>query len=557
MAFQVPEMNRGVVEACCLGMKIERGSSVYLCTPTQAYEVATGISKKSGCVVTLPKEIAQLAIAESALCDTSNRKIISSFSSAERFEVTLTGSTGLLFGEPPKIAKIRKVLESLPPGHPFGDAYPYQKAGVLAGLAGGGRMLLGDEMGLGKSCQSLLIVECGFGPQEILRSSSEGPALVLCVAPKSMVYEWACEAKRWAPSFKTRMLRTKREAVIACELLASGAVEHGIVIVSWGLFPLIVEELRKPKWSGMILDEDHAAKETTSNRTRAQLEIGMGVPLKLGLSGTPMLNRPMELWPLLHFLDPVAFPSPLAFGKRYGGPMDVRGRFRGASRTAELQEVLKSYMVRRMKKNVMPELPGQNIRTIRLPAIASLGNAKDIVERMRDSEDASGLTAFGAMRRATGESKIDDTVDLVMRALAKEESVVVFFTHKAVREGLYEGLIKAGVEKKEIGVIVGSTSSVRRKTIKNDFQTGKIKVILGSEAARDGITLTYGRVTIHVEPWFSPDLDRQAMARVNRIGQTEQTWHLFLLREGSTDEHIARLSEKKRQWISEVLPGDD
>lgn len=380
---------------------------------------------------------------------------------------------------------------------------------------------------------------------------------ILCVAPKSMVYEWACEAARWAPSYKITRLSTKKQAAVHCARMAKGEGEKELAIVSWGLFPLISEELREVPWSGMVLDEDHAAKEMTSSRTRAQLEIGAGLELRLGLSGTPMLNRPVELWPLLHFIDPVTWPSPMEFGQRYGGRMNARGQFRGASRTVELQETLKSFMVRRVKSAVLPDQPGQNIRTIRLQPIPELGDAKEILERMREGEDTSGLTDFGVMRRATGLSKVGDAVDLVTRALAKEESVVVFFTHKAVREAIYGGLIAAGVAKKDIGVIVGSTTAVRRKAIRDQFQAGEIKVILGSEAARDGITLTYGRVTIHVEPWFSPDLDRQAMARVNRIGQTKETWHLFLLREGSTDEHIAQLSEKKRKWIEEVLPGDE
>lgn len=446
---------------------------------------------------------------------------------------------------------------------------PFQLTGVAFARLAGYRAIIGDAMGLGKTVQALCAI--AVDPEKLL------PAVVVC--PASVVYNWQREARTWLPT-------------VPVHVIASGKTPmpprgwKGILILSWGLLATQVESLVAWGVQTAVLDEAHYAKEPTSARTKAAFALAAAIPYILEMSGTPILNRVIELWPLLHMINPQRWGSRNAFGHLYTQVKEfsVKGKtitkFEGGVNLDQLRDAIRPYMVRREKNDVLDDLPPKT--RVQLPVVMDpklareydaaereffawlsnayeskireilvqtqgQGDARKIAEaRVERAMAAEELVKSGHLRRILGRAKVPAALDQIGTLLENDEPVVVFVEHQDVLHGIEAGLKAAKVPYR---VIEGATSQMDRDAAVQAFQSGKVDVIVCTQAANAGITLTRASHMVFVEYWWVPGIADQAEDRIHRIGQKNAVTIWYPHVPDSMDDDLAARLENKREIV--------
>ncbi|MDR7399667.1 MAG: DEAD/DEAH box helicase [Armatimonadota bacterium] len=434
-----------------------------------------------------------------------------------------------------------------PPCPPGLQYLPFQKAGikrVVEILRGGSGALLADEMGLGKTVQALGVVNV-----------LEDVRTVLVVCPLVVRGVWEREIPRW---------------------LTRNDVEVDVVHYE----RLVRDGAPRPSYDLLVVDEAHFVKNRSAKRSQAVRDIN--ARRRLYLTGTPLLNRPAELFPLLQDLDPARWTSFWAFAKRYCNPQQVwAGRrrgyvwsFDGASNLEELQHVLRaSVMVRRRKADVLRELPPK-VRTVveldvdasaevaalhayeedlvALKVEAELAKArgedewKEAVSRLRDRVRVA-FSEISEERHRTALRKVPLVVQYVQNLLEQEDCVVVWAHHHDVVDALARELPGAVV-------VDGRTPTEARDRAVADFQEGRARVFIGGiRAAGVGITLTRANHAVFAELDWTPAVVWQAEDRCHRVGQDNTVWVHYLVARDSLDARIAHVMASKVEIAEEAL----
>lgn len=432
------------------------------------------------------------------------------------------------------------------------DLYDFQQLGVAWLRLAAGRAVLGDEMGLGKTVQALSYVE-----------TSEAQR-VLVVAPASVTLNWAREGARWAPSLS--FLAPTGGRALRAEV--EGGLPEGRfgVVVSWGLLHRWRVLLESVGFDAVVADEAHRAKSREAKRTRALTALAHAARCRLLLTGTEARNGPSDLWSLLHIVDPIRFPVFEAFGERYCGARwqdrDGGGRvrtYRGAARLKELNAKLRPLVQKRLKKDVLPQLPEKVRQTIPVRPLRGrpMRDYRSAVRALRQASEEGELNkALGQLariRREVGLAKVKPTLDWLRDPLDAGEQVVVFLEHTKVREKLEEGLVRARVP---YGVIVGATPQGKRQGIVDEYQAGRTRVLIGSQACKEGVTLTAATVAVQLEYWWVPGDMGQAEDRIWRIGQTRGVLCVRMHLLESVDDFVAEVLRRKRRVLGALSSRD-
>lgn len=446
-----------------------------------------------------------------------------------------------------------RLSEVFPPGHKL---YPFQYVGVRFAELAGGRALIGDDMGLGKTMQSL-----GY----VALHPEHHPALIVC--PAIVKYNWFNETQKWLGSTYT-----------------SGVINNGnspipdtdIVIINYSIVNKQKDKLLERGFKTIVCDESHYLKNHKAARTKATLEIAEECESVLFLSGTPVTNRPKELWTTLTTLRPTEWRGKwYDFTERYCDPQERhvgRGRYvrdvSGSSNEKELHGVLRELMIRRLKKEVLPELPDKVREYVKVKVSSTkIKEYKRLSETLwreaQTGKPGAVLNMLTELRHECGRMKAKFAADYVTHHVEQAHSpVVVFAHHKDVLVEMYNMIRE---KKKEDGGrfivtgITGETPANDRTKIVERFQEGRIDVLLASTtAANTGITLTRADTVFFVERDWTPAVEEQAEDRVNRIGQEKGTvWAKYLTLEGTIDETFNEVVEGKRAVIQAFLDGGD
>ena len=425
---------------------------------------------------------------------------------------------------------IAKVVERLKVRLPHTCApRPFQVIGVAFARLTGYRALFGDAMGLGKTVIALCCLAAD--PKALL------PAVVVC--PSSVLYNWRNEAEKWLPTVPVYIYNSSRKA-------GPGPGFNGIVVVTWDLLIKVGLGLLALQPKCVIADEAHNAKEPTAQRSRALRGFAKRVPHRLLLTGTPVKNKPSELWHLLHCISPGTWDSKASFSATY-----TRTRL-GALNTA-----LRTTMVRRLKQDVLTDLPDKQI--VHLPVHLGANDRKEYNQLNREfvawlkahgesvgSSRTQALTKIGYLRRFVGRTKVAPALEQIEGFLDQGEPLVVFCEHQAVLLGLKQGLAKMNVR---YGVIEGKTSSKARGDLVADFQEARIDVVLCTHAAKEGITLHRASNVLFVERWWTPGDEQQAADRCHRIGQKNAVTVWYLHAEKTLDDFMRALLTAKQSII--------
>jgi len=418
---------------------------------------------------------------------------------------------------------------------------PFQSDGVRFVIAKKGRALIADDMGLGKTIQALAY----------LQLTESFPALIVCPAP----VKW-----NWQEEIKRRLPRRTVSVVSAVALTAKQRAD--IVVINYDL--LRRWTTAQGMWKAIIFDEVHYLKNPQVQRTECAKKIAKGVDKVIGLSGTPILNRPMEFFTLLNLLRPDLFDNRFSFGWRYCGakksPWGVK--FDGASNTDELhQKLVESVMIRRLKKDVLPELPDKT-RTDLPVTLSNEGEyisaeanfmewiADQGIEKVVSAERAQALVKMSALRMLAGRGKLESAVEWIDNFLETGRKLIVFANHREVVESLISRYSKVCVS------LYGGTKEADRKTVQSRFQDNdKVKLFIGSSSAKEGINLFTASDVLFVELFAVPAWHEQAEDRSLRMGQKNPVSCYYMIARDTIDIDMAKSLEKKKAVVSKILEG--
>ena len=427
--------------------------------------------------------------------------------------------------------------------------YPFQYVGVRFAELAGGRCLIGDDMGVGKTIQAIA---------HIALNTDKLPALI--VAPASVKYNWKKECQAWMPSLTAEVLEGRKGAMPQAD----------IIVCNYDIIKGRQEQLLDYGFNIVVCDESHYLKNSKAQRTQATLEIAQASEHILCLSGTAITNRPSEFFTTLNLLRPNEFPSFFNYGITYcdGQENGFGWDFNGASNTEELHHRTRDFCIRRLKKEVLDELPDK-VRTINTvqPSKTNLKRYNDLHRAWledyemyaREGSIPKGfvLNMLTALRHECGLIKVDSAVDYIKEYNnITGKPIVVFAHHRDVLKGITLQLKESNLR---VGVIVGEQSAEKRQQMVEAFQANKLDVIVcATVAAKEGITLTSADTVLFVEREWTPAWEEQAEDRVNRIGQESQSVHAVYLSVAKTiDEKFDYVVEQKRKVVKAVLDGGD
>lgn len=435
----------------------------------------------------------------------------------------------------------------------------YQKEGYvwmsrLAHLGVGA--CLADDMGLGKTLQAIAV---------ILSRGHLGPTLV--VAPTSVCMNWEAEVHRFAPTLNFHMFsELNRDEVI------SSLGKFDMLVTSYTLLQQEIELLSQVHWQSIVLDEAQAIKNAATKRSKAAMRLDAS--FRLITTGTPIENHLGELWNLFAFTNPGLLGTYKQFNRRFGIPIE-KYHDREARRT--LKKLIRPFMLRRIKSQVLEELPPRTEITLRVemaPEELQFYEAlrQQAIENIEGSSEKTGrhlriLAEIMRLRRACCHPKlIDEQVTIPSTKLQVFAEVVEELLgggHKALVFSQFTGhlaLIRAYLDEQGITYkyLDGTTPAKERQQQVESFQAGEGDLFLISlKAGGLGLNLTAADYVIHMDPWWNPAVEDQAADRAHRIGQKRPVTVYRLVTAHTIEEKIVRLHQEKRDLANSLLEGAD
>jgi SWI/SNF-related matrix-associated actin-dependent regulator of chromatin subfamily A-like protein 1 len=444
---------------------------------------------------------------------------------------------------------------------------PFQKAGIAYAL-NRPNVLCADEMGLGKTIEAI----------GVMNALGLRKALVICKA--TLKDNWKNEMTKWLvdKSIKIQIINGR-----------PGPITGDSVVVNFEQLSANLDVLWSIDWDILIVDECHLVKNPKAQRSASTYHLMKKAKRNFWTSGTPILNRPVELFPILNQMGVDFAQDFWSYASKYCDPQDTGygWDFSGSSNLDDLQNKLReTIMIRRMKADVMPELPAKRRQVIELPAntaalralvdkqskwleefnaererlkTAALG-LKDVDED-KYSEAVKALTEYSKagfeemsrIRRETAVAKIPIALEYLESILEETDKVVVFAHHREVLEKLKDKFGDKAV------LLYGGTKISDRQAMVDSFQQdAKIKVFLGSiQASGVGITLTAAQLVVFVELDWVPANLSQAEDRLHRIGQRGSVLVQHLVVNGSIDANLAKKVVAKQSVIDKALNRKD
>jgi superfamily II DNA or RNA helicase len=442
---------------------------------------------------------------------------------------------------------------------------PYQQQGLNwlqflreHGLGG----ILADDMGLGKTLQTLAHIQVEKDAGRLTR-----PALI--IAPVSLMGNWQREAARFCPQLRSLVLHGKDRHEVA-----SSMAEHDIVIAPYSLLQRDRERWLEAQWHLVVLDEAQNIKNASTHA--AQVAGLLQTRHRLCLSGTPMENHLGEIWSLFHFLMPGFLGSQARFKELFRTPIEKQG---DPERMAQLRARITPFMLRRTKAVVANELPpkvetvmrvelsgkqADLYETIRLgmektvrEALNSKGLAKsqitilDALLKLRQVCCDPQLLKLEAAKKVKTSAKLEQLMELLPEMLAEGRRILLFSQFTSMLT-----LIEAELKKRKLPWVKLTGQSQKRDALIEQFTSGAVPLFLISlKAGGVGLNLPQADTVIHYDPWWNPAVETQATDRAHRIGQTHSVFVYKLVAQGTIEECILALQERKATLADSMYSG--
>ena len=366
------------------------------------------------------------------------------------------------------------------------------------------------------------------------------PALIVCPAIAKTVWEAAFNAL--APDVTVEVINGKRQAAelqtSQITIINYDVLQHGVTNVD--------------RYSTLVLDECHRIKNPKAQRTKAAMIAMKQIDRVYTLSGTPIPNRPIELWPILHGLRIYRggwFDFAARYAKMWSAPWGLDTS--GASNIPELKDLMRPHVLRRKKEDVFKDYRDPQVSLITFDLPTDKREQAFDADALFASPDA--LLAFEGLAEIMQEAgirKVAYAADFIDDLLQAGEPVVVFAHHKEVVARLEEAL-----RLHKPVVIVGDTSRANRDKALKDFQSGETKCIIGNIGAMsEGIDLSAADTIVFVECTWSTSALEQASSRVENINKSGIPPVIYILTiRASLDHTVLAKVLKKLDVVNQII----
>ena len=485
---------------------------------------------------------------------------------------------------------------------------PYQQDGLdwLGGLyrhgLGG---ILADDMGLGKTLQTLALISTvrsgaltrldadadaddaapsaqaaeadvanardsegedvsGTGTPGVGHRDEQAPFLI--VAPTSVVPAWALQSGQHTPGLRvTALTSTTRKTG---EPLAARVAGADVVVTSYTLLRHDADEYAELAWSGLVLDEAQAIKNAASKTFKAARALRS--PFVIAVTGTPFENRLTELWPLLAVTAPGLYPRLEDFKRAVSTPVEKDG---DAAALARLRRRLRPFLLRRTKELVAADLPEKQEEVLPVDLVPTHRRYYDtLLQRERkevlglvEDMDRNRVAIFASLTRlrraalhtslvengpeGVPSAKVAELLDRLTELAEEGHRALVFSQFTS-----FLGLIRDELTAAGIRTVYLDGSTRDRGRVLEEFRDGEAPVFLISlKAGGTGLTLTEADYVFVMDPWWNPAVEAQAVDRAHRIGQTRKVMVYRLVAEGTIEEKVMALKERKAALFDQVI----
>lgn len=415
---------------------------------------------------------------------------------------------------------------------------------------------LADDMGLGKTLQTICLLAAVY-------PSETKPSLV--VVPKSLLFNWEKELDKFAPQLTYHTYYSSHRNL-------DEAFQKQVILTTYSTLRVDIEKLKEKEFYYVVLDESQNIKNMQAQTSKAVML--MQCSQRLALSGTPIENSLGELYSLFRFLNPAMFGSIETFNQHYLTPIQ---KYNDKEITAELRKKIYPFILRRLKRDVLKELPDK----IEQVLYVEMNDAqkklyeqrrmfyKEAIEQQVASKGIQQaqffvFQALNELRQiaSTPESyssgkipspKIELLMEQLMDALGNNHKVLIFVNYLNALELIGDKLEEQGIEYASMS---GSTKN-RQQLVERFQNDSDCKVfLLTLKTGGTGLNLTAADMVFIFDPWWNKAAENQAIDRSHRIGQDKTVLSYKLITQGSIEEKILQLQEKKAEIFNSIISAD-
>ena len=439
----------------------------------------------------------------------------------------------------------------------------YQKVGyqwmrTLDSMGFGG--ILADDMGLGKTIQVIALM-MSYRLEEPQRTD---PSLIVC--PASLIYNWQSEFDRFAPELHKVVIAgsaPEREQ----QLQDAWQIPGCVIITSYDLLKRDLSLYKEHVFRYQILDEAQMIKNHLTQAAKSVKKIQ--AVSRFALTGTPIENRLSELWSIFDYLMPGMLYSYPKFQKEFESPIVKNADERIAER---LRRMIRPFILRRLKTDVLKELPDKNEITVYAGMETEQRRLYDASVYQLKSSLGGGENGMGKLQilaqlmrlrqiccdpaliyenYTKGSAKLDACLQLLQEATGGGHKVLLFSQFTSMLEILARELEKQNIS---YYILDGSVKKEKRAEMVRDFHVDDTQVFLISlKAGGTGLNLTAADIVIHYDPWWNLAAQNQATDRAYRIGQKNKVTVFKLIAKDTIEEKILKMQESKQMLSKQVI----
>ena len=423
---------------------------------------------------------------------------------------------------------------------------PYQVDFLKFASMRHGRVALGDDMGTGKTVQSLAWMVY----------ANRFPALIVVNAPTKL--QWQSAYYRWVGSVlgyhpRVSVLQGKTPYML----------EPGVsYIINWDILSDWEDTLTEMGFKLLIGDEVQAIGNPSSRRSRAFMRLSKKIPDVIGMSGTPAMSKPAQFWPLLNILEPEKFKSQRSFLYRYCAPKHngFSLQFNGASNVKELHGLLASCMLRRTKAEVMKDLPRKVMEVVPLEVDAQAFQEYKMAEAVAFTQDGSSekemRERIAGLLRTAYALKEKNLLQWVRDFLDSGRKLLLFAWHRDVVDLLFSTLHDFHPAKIYGGMNQAEREDARRRFIEDGACRVMVANIQSGGVGIDGFQDVCSDVAF-AEFSHTPNAHRQAEDRLHRSGQKSSVTSYYLVAPGTVDMDAVEVLDDRAKMLDGVLDGKE
>jgi SNF2-related domain/Helicase conserved C-terminal domain/Bacterial SNF2 helicase associated len=439
---------------------------------------------------------------------------------------------------------------------------PYQAAGYqwlrqLHSIGWGG--CLADDMGLGKTLQTLAFL------QSIIEQNNDAAMLIVC--PASLLYNWAAEIEKFTPQMRYHLYHGGSRA------MPENPVH--LLITSYGTMRSDMEQLKEIHFEVVVLDESQVIKNPASQIAKAvQL---LKAKSRFVLSGTPVQNNTMDIYPQLNFTNPGLLGSSEMFKELFVNPIDKKG---DAFAVQQLKKMIGPFLLRRTKEQVAKDLPDKTETVLYCEMDTYQRKVYDAVREeyrsriLQEVEEAGMSNSLMLLLEGLGRLRMicdcpslvmaedgkrfnpaSAKADELMREIEENSSnhkILVFSQFLGMLQIIQSRLQQAGLKSLYLD---GSTKPAERGRLVKQFQEeeGQQVFLISLKAGGVGLNLTAADYVYLLDPWWNPAAEDQAIDRTHRIGQTQKVFAYKMICRNTVEEKIMQLQQKKKQLARDLI----